>query len=325
MKVMIWINIFPAISLAIPSTLLRLKSPLDIGVDENSNKIRKIFEKTSSINVLLKNYEQPEGMINMLENIFGEKANKSFVVFSFPSETRRREWLDECGVFLSNPNLKVAYLERVYQKSYASLNPEKGLKFEEEFEHEPDPLAIQNPAASIQVQEKFAKGLDKWRKFHYSGHIIFSTLYALEFHIGCLINRSGTFLFIIDNLINVTRKYYLDMIESTFRKAWTNNANLKLHILINKEIFTFNPFEWNNDDKNYGLIEIFNEKNILLDENVKDLNGYPLNIEMFWSVFSVSTDNFKTLNFNNYRGPDSDVAKMIVERMNATSKLKQLM
>ncbi|KAL7029684.1 hypothetical protein ACKWTF_006319 [Chironomus riparius] len=233
----------------------------------------------------------------------------------FPSDAGKRDWMRECGDYLSHPGNKIAYGERVYQLKYASTEP-KSPQNDEEFESELDPQAAQRTTTSFQVLEKFADGLDKWWKFHYAGYIIFSTFYGLDYYTGCLFNRGGTFLFIIHEPIDENENY-LEVINSTFYKAWKLVGNIKLHILINKEILIFNPFERNNEGK-FGRIKLFDEGNLFLEETLKSLNGYPLNIEMFWSVFSTSTDSFKSSNFSTYQGPDADVAKMLTQRMNAT-------
>jgi len=321
MKALICVVLILGMHIVYAAFSIKSKPFIDIGSAENSRKIQKIFQKTSTITVLLKNYEQPEGMIKWLESIFGGNGNKSFVVHSFSSDDAKRDWMKECGDYLSNPGNKIAYGERVYQLKYASTGT-KASQLEEEFEPELDPQAAQSTTTSFQALEKFANKLDKWWKFHYAGYIIFSTFYGLDYYTGCLFNRGGTFLFIIHESID-EKENYLEVINSTFHKAWKMVGNIKLHILINKQIYIFNPFERNNDGK-FGKIKLFDVENLFSEESLKSLNGYPLNIEMFWSVFSISTDSFKTFNFNTYRGPDADVANMLTQRMNATSELEVL-
>ncbi|XP_070495744.1 uncharacterized protein [Chironomus tepperi] len=314
MKALICVILILGICIVYAKFSIKSKPFIDIAIAENSRKIQKVFQKTSTITVLLKNYEQPEGMIKWLESIFGGSGNKSFVVHSFPSDEGKREWMKECGDYLSNPGNKVAYGERVYQLKYGSTGT-KGPQLEE-FESELDPQAAPNTKTSFQVLEKFAHGLDKWWKFHYAGYIIFSTFYGLDYYTGCLFNRAGTFLFVIHESIEENENY-LEVINSTFYKAWQMVGNIKLYILINKQILIFNPFDRNNDGK-FGKIKLFDEENLFIEETLDDLNGYPMNIEMFWSAFSTATDGFKNLDFRTYRGPDADVAKMLTQRMNAS-------
>lgn len=294
------------------------KPYVDFNVDENARKISQIFKKTFTIHLLLKSYEQPEGILDTLENIFGGNGNKAFVVFNFITSSQRRDWINECGDYLSVPDNKVVYYERLYQKLYGDTNPSKGLRFEEEFRPERDPqAAVLTSVTSVQVQEEFARKLDDWRIFQNTGYIIFTSIHALEYYVGCIFNRGGTFLFIIDDVRN--NEDHMDKINETFSNAWNRVNNLRMYILVNQEIFTFNPFKKVNGK--FGVTEKFDEENILIEENLKDLNGYPLRIEMFWSVFSVPKDGRSSQNLSLYHGPDVTVAKMLTERMNLTSKL----
>lgn len=322
MKALICVLFIFSISIVYAAFSIKLKPFIDIAIAENSRKIQKIFQRTSTITVLLKNYEQPEGMIKWLESILGGSGNKSFVVHSFPSDAGKRDWMKECGDYLSDPGYKIAYGERVYQLKYAPTGAKES-KINDDFETEFDPQAAQRTTTSFQVLEKFAHGLDKWWKFHYAGYIIFSTFYGLDYYTGCLFNRGGTFLFIIHEPMEENENY-LEVINSTFHKAWKMVGNIKLHILINRQILIFNPFE-RDDNGKFGRIKLFDEENLFLEETLKSLNGYPMNIEMFWSVFSTSTDSFKSWDFRTYQGPDTDVAKMITQRLNATSELEVLL
>jgi hypothetical protein len=96
-----------------------------------------------------------------------------------------------------------------------------------------------------------------------------------------------------------------------------------MHILIDKQIFTFNPFARTENENISGIVHLLDEDNIIVDSNLNDLNGYPLKIEMFWSAFSTANppNGFETFDFKSFTGPDADVARMLVQRMNVTRKL----
>lgn len=292
-----------------------------IGSSENYEKIREIFHKSSIVSVLLRNYEQPEGVISWLEmDVFGKK-NKTFVVFNFASFNKHEEWIDSCIEYLQDPSRKTTYYERVYQKTNPKIERISNLHIFDDFEPEADPQApVINAITMEKNQEKFANGLDKWWKFSYGGYILFCQLDTLDFYVGCLVNRAGTFLIIIDEDIGVESESFMTALNATFHKSWRSTNNLKLHILIDKKVFTFNPFERTrvNGTSLFGAVKLF--ENLMTEDELKRINGYPLFIDIFWSAFSISTSNFTSYELKSFKGPDIDVTRMIGKQINATSK-----
>lgn len=158
------------------------------------------------------------------------------------------------------------------------------------------------------IKEEFANVLDDWRKFKFGGYLIFTSLEDIETLIGCLCNRYGTFLFIIDKEVNNLN--YFKTVDEIFRKAWKILGSFKIFILVNKQILTFNPYKLQNNS--FGGTRNF--KGLYTDEDLKQMNGYPLLVEIFWSAFSLAPgDKFAT-----FKGPDIDVTRMLYQRLNAT-------
>lgn len=270
---------------------------IDIG--DNHERIKKVFRESSIVNVLLKSFDQPEGVIRWLNEIIGD-GKVSFVVFNIANASYHDFFMDNCLSFQSNPTARIAYHERVlkhtYSKSFDGYESDLSLK-------------LNNSAADEKkIAEKFAKVLDDWRLFKYGGYIIFSSLENLNTLIGCLCNRYGTFLFIIDREVKISN--YLKIINEIFRKAWESLGSFKIFILINKQLLTFNPYKITNNT--YGGARHF--KDLYTDEDLKQMNGYPFYVEIFWSAFSLTPGD----KFENFKGPDIDVTRMLQQRLNAT-------
>lgn len=271
---------------------------IDIG--DNHEKIRKVFRESSIVNVLLKNYQQPEGVIKWLDGILGE-GNASFVVFNIANSSYHEHFMKNCANFQSDISIRTAYHERVLKKVYSQTfyGFDSDLSLQMENNTAPD---------EKKFEEKFATFLDDWRRFKHAGYIVFTSLENLDTYIGCLTNRYGSFLFVIDEKFK--NENYMKQVEEIFRKAWEKVRSFKIFVLIDRRVLTFNPFKRN--DNTYGKMRDF--KDLYTDEELKKMNGYPLYVEIFWSVFSITP----TSKFESFKGPDIDATKMIIERMNTT-------
>jgi hypothetical protein len=297
--------------LAVASTMLHTESKLLIDIGDNHGKIREIFRPTNTISVLLRNFEMPENVIVSLDSIFGS-GNKSFVVFNFASKHDHNEWIEMCRDYMSDPSMRVLYYERVFQQTHGKS------EFPQTFHHFEDFMPEVDPQAPIVINddtlhEQFAEGLDRWFKYISSGYILFSTLDEVELYIGCLYSRAGTFLFIIEECEEKNFTKNFQHLESIFAKAWKLTHNLKFHILINQTVFCFYPFE--KSGTSYGVVDVF--ERLQSDEDLKQINGHPLNVEMFYSVFSVNKPD-DSYELENFSGPDADVGRLLGEQMNAT-------
>jgi hypothetical protein len=271
---------------------------VDIG--DNHERIRKVFRESSIVNVLLKSFEQPEGVIKWINGILGE-GNVSFVVFNIANASYHDFFMENCVKFQSDPAIRDAYHERVLKLTYSKTFD----GYESDFSLQ---LANNTSPDEKKVIEGFARVLDNWRKFKFDGYLIFTSMEDIETLIGCLGNRYGTFLFIIDR--EVKNVNYFNTIDEIFRRAWKNLGNFKIFILINQQIYTFNPYKFQNNT--FGGTRNF--KHLYTDEELKQINGYPFYVEVFWSAFSITPGP----KFEQFKGPDIDVTRMLYQRLNAT-------
>lgn len=273
---------------------------IDIG--DNHERIRKVFCESSIVTVLLKSFKQPEGVIKWINGILGE-GNVSFVVFNIANASFHDFFMDNCVNFQNDKTIRISYYERVLKNTYSRTfdGYESNLSLQATNKRAPGEKTI---------QEEFAKLLDDWSKFKIGGYIIFTSFEDLNTLMGCLCNRYGTFLFIIDEKVNDSN--YLKIVDEIFHKTWKRLGSFKVFIFINQQILTFNPYKFYNNT--FGDTRRFED--LYTDEHLKQINGYPLNVEIFWSAFSITPGN----NFKDFNGPDIDVTRMIYERMNATCK-----
>jgi hypothetical protein len=283
----------------------------------NYEKIRDIFGQSSVLSVLLKNYEQPEGVVTWLEGIFG-RNNKSFVIHAIESFDYHDEWVERCIEYQSDPAKRTTYYERMYQQTHQNVEKTHNIHSFDDFEQESDPQApvvLATPVKVEKIHENFADGLDRWWKFYYGGYIFFTPFETLDYFIGCLVNRAGTFLIIIDEDASESGESLPQIMNATFHRMWAKSTNLKVHILVNGTIFAFDPFA--KTESGFGSVKTF--ESLTTEEDLKTVNGYPIYLDIFWSAFSISTDNFTSLKLSKLKGPDIDVARIIGEQMNATS------
>lgn len=293
---------------------------IDIG--ENREKIVRIFNKVSTLNVLLKNYEQPEGIVQLLETIF-QFGHQSFVIFNFSESESYAEWIEHCKIFRNDSSIRTIYYERFYHKTHERQKPKRNLDFFEDFEpdikllHE-DSIDPQSPIASspIRLQESFAEGLDKWFTYRQSGFVLISTFDALDVYLGCLLNRGGTFLIIIEKDSYDDEKH-LENVSMLLKKAWRVSTNLKLFVLISREVYILNPFVIDANTKSFGMLEKLPDEEV--SQEWKDLNGYPMSVEIFESAYSVPSEGNFTGKLDSFRGPDVEVARFIQQQMNVSS------
>jgi hypothetical protein len=291
-------------------------TPIDYG--ENQKKIVKIFEKVSTLNILAKNYEQPEGIARWLEEIF-DFGLHTFVIFNFWNDDGNDydEWLENCRRF-RNTSVKTLYYERLYRKSH-DLNQEKRFHnmFDdydmEDEEHNMDPHA-HIVTSHITLHESFTDIMDRWLTYRHSGFIVFCSFDVLELYLGCLVNRAGTFLFIIDK--NDKTEGKLNNIFLILKEIWKNSPNLNLFVLIYGEIYALDPFAFDEEQQSFGVLDKLSDDEIQHD--LRNLNLYNLNVEIFQSAYSNFAGVFNG-RLESFVGPDVNVALFLQKQLNVSS------
>jgi hypothetical protein len=264
-------------------------------IGDNHERIRKVFGHCSTLSVLLKSFDQPEGIINWLEGIF-HPGEMSFVVFNVANRSDYSNLLEQCQLFHSDASVKIAYHERVIKKTY---------------NYEESDVSLDGSQSGKKVKERFARYFDKWRIFKDEGYLLFVTFETLEDFILCLCHRYGTFLIIIES--PVTDENYTKSLTDIFLKAWLIFGNFQIYILVNQQLFAYNPYK--SVGNSFGAIKLFGE--LYTDDDVTHINGYEMKVEIFWSTYSLIFGN----SLQTYKGPDIDVTRMIAHRLNATGKM----
>lgn len=289
----------------------------NIGVSKEN--ILRIFERISNLNVLLKNYQQSEGLVQLLENtfMFGEKT---FVIYNFNDEESFQDWVQHCKDFRSNSLIRTLYYERLYLKTHEPKSAKTSLDFFEDFEpHKtvPDQDCIDSQSPDEEPRDKlsesFAQSLDRWFTLRQSGFILFCSFSELEMFLGCLLNRSGTFFIIIEE--NSYTKSVRENVSTILKTAWKTSGNLKVFVFIFQEIYVLNPFEFDENWKSFGALEKLSNVNV--NPKLNNLNSYPMNVEIFDSTYSKheSQRNFPG-KLGSFIGPDVQVARFIQSQMN---------
>lgn len=153
--------------------------------------------------------------------------------------------------------------------------------------------------------------------------IIFTTFRAIESALKCIVHPLTRFLIIVTDVsaksTSITEKNLTRMLN----KTWTDNGALKVFIstLNSSIVHTFNPFHRNIDG--FGKLNSF--ENYTFDDDggrdMKQINGYPLHMELFTSTYSISKIK-PPKDFSDFYGPDINVAKVTGKLWNATCKGK---
>lgn len=124
--------------------------------------------------------------------------------------------------------------------------------------------------------------------------------------------RAGLFFFVILDAID------REAFTNIFRELWRRDYVFRIYLLTVIGIFLFDPFS-HDQFGNYGQIVNVEARN--LTTIFQDMNGYPLRIQIFRSVYSkvfLDSDN----NVLKATGADSKVAYLLAEKMNYTMNLQ---
>lgn len=149
------------------------------------------------------------------------------------------------------------------------------------------------------------------------GNIIFSDFKNFNWSMDCFVNSLGIFVFIIDDRIDKEVKN-TELIFQKLFSTWKTLGAIKIFILYNGEILCFNPFLWNESTEEYGAMFNFNNKLNRID--FRDLNGYPMRIDIFESTYSVGGYHGNSGNLNYFQGTDIEILRALMKSMNFTSK-----
>lgn len=284
----------------------------------NSEKIKNIFRKQSTINVLVFDHD------NLITSLRQLLPQHSFVIFGFSRHDDYDKWFQTCRNFCYNLTLRNLYYEKNIKIYYSNLTS-KAVTMTENSE-----TISSVPSDSSEFFLEFCDQLDLWFTFRMSGYVLMTSIDEFELKVCCLLNRRGTFLFIIqpnDDDDGLTKsEVNLERILSTLRYMWDVISNLKIFILYERQIYIFNPFVTDNADRKlHGKLEMCIDDDCSF-VSLRKFNRYPLKVEIFPSAYSVfeppSTNDSKAAatNIHSYHGPDVEVAHFIQRQMDVTSK-----
>lgn len=140
-------------------------------------------------------------------------------------------------------------------------------------------------------------------------NVIFSSSFYLDSVLECFTNAHGTFLiFLTDNVTTFNDK---DMTEK-LNKTWRENGVFNIFVSTHEFVYSFDPFH-RNPNGVWGKLNPHSKPRAL--HEIKNLNGYPMNVEMFQSTFIDSS--VENPNIDDFTGPDAYIAKFVRERLNA--------
>ncbi len=144
--------------------------------------------------------------------------------------------------------------------------------------------------------------------------VIFTSSSAVELALKCFVHPLSRFLIIVIDESSISEKNLFHMLNNT----WTNNGAFKVYIATcNKTFFyAFNPFHLNKDGS-FGKLNSFVDFNRERFRYSRELNGYPIRLEIFTSTFNIPYIQ-PPLEIDDFYGPDINVAKLIGESLNVS-------
>lgn len=172
---------------------------------------------------------------------------------------------------------------------------------------------------SIYLSLDLMKIQNQWKQSPKAGYIIQTNWNNLRILMDCLINSLGTFLFIVNDENN--NENYRKNISQNFRNAWRNIGAYDIYILIDNQIIAYDPFLANNRKAFHGSIISYADKKVDL---FKNLNMYPLRIEIIQSTYSVLKFNKSDSKLINYEGADIEIVNVLKNVMNFVGKYIEL-
>lgn len=151
-----------------------------------------------------------------------------------------------------------------------------------------------------------------WKQNKLNGFIIHSNATTLQKKLFKYTKSIGTFFFILENDVDLN-------LHDILMTNWNQNKGLRVIILINNQTYFLDPFEIDTITGIHGKLQT-NMKDLLL-EVPRNFNKYPLRVEIFNSVYS---DQILSVNNSviGYYGPDVDIAHIIINQLNFSSKIK---
>ncbi|KAG5681334.1 hypothetical protein PVAND_010779 [Polypedilum vanderplanki] len=147
------------------------------------------------------------------------------------------------------------------------------------------------------------------KQMEFNDFIIFTASKNLESILKCIVQPLVRFLLIVDEDLPSFKH-----LTAILNRTWIDNGAFKIFISSQDGIYTFDPFYRNNNDGSYGKLNWFP---VPIERKLKQLNGYPLRVELFSSTYTLARTK-QPKNSDDFDGPDIDVARLTAAVLNAT-------
>ncbi|XP_059607719.1 uncharacterized protein LOC132255633 [Phlebotomus argentipes] len=158
---------------------------------------------------------------------------------------------------------------------------------------------------------------DSWFRTAITGYIVIVSLEMLPNAIDCLVDPLGIYLILLD--VDATEEV-LEKVYENIMIAWEVERSYEVYVMLHNDTLTIHPFMRNPLRNNsFGVLMNFRER----PENfIKNMNGYPLRIEMFHSAFNYLRIN-KTTGVKYFEGTDAEAMRALRVFMNFTAIFQQ--
>lgn len=283
---------------------------------KNQGKIVKIFESVSTINVFLQSHDQ-NNFIKSLQEIF-KFDQHAFIIFNFFNHGHYKF----CKYFENDLTRKISYYKRKYQNTREPQVIEDNLQYLEGFRvmkqlMQEDSVELDSQKTT-RPDKLHGQRADRWYNFMESGYFISCSFETLQLYLGCLVRRTGSYLFIVEETPLTENK--LEDLSELLKKTFERSQNLKIFVSMFNELYVLNPFIIDKTKKSFGVLEKLTDEGVKM--NLKNLHNFPLRVEIFESAYSIqrasnSSDFSGKLDL--FLGPDVKVARFIENQMNASS------
>jgi hypothetical protein len=151
----------------------------------------------------------------------------------------------------------------------------------------------------------------------FSDFLIFTPSQFIALILKCIVQPLSRYLVIVTATASTLET---SSITHILNATWRDNGALKVTIVMHDKVITFDPFH-RNDDGSFGKLNTIVAESYCgsFEHELKNLNGYPIAIEMFPATYTMKSFKGAT-SLDDFSGPDADIAKEMRHILNATSK-----
>ncbi|XP_037941612.1 uncharacterized protein LOC119674541 [Teleopsis dalmanni] len=234
-------------------------------------------------------------------------------VSSALNQTENKIMTKEIESFMSHPLSNIAYINIILRSDVIDDNVTMYVHWF--FEHFGVPKLVSTyTKASLKRESTLGDTkLDAERE----SFIIHTNIDLLKPLVEKYVQRADIVIFILSD------DWDMDNLHKNLYHIWTTYNIFKTYILSMNGMFFFNPFEYNNAVNRYGKVIQYSKERRLDLNLLKDLQGYPLRIQIFKSVYARPVLNKQTRKIIGVDGVDGRVADLLQKRLNFTMKLQE--